>query len=317
MSSTVDVTSFEQAPSLLDGAMDQKLTPQQCDLDYWITNVAQGTWSGLVNGHRPGMETPQIMRRDDSPFRHALLEELAFRSIAEEKATRAISHLVEMAPTLATMEFFSTQLIDEARHARVFRRHLLELGVESSELDGVIDTVAGADCERILVPLERFGLEVARRGDFLGGVATLTILVEGVLAPLAELSERKWRPIDPAAADIERGAGIDEIRHLTVGSEIIRQAVERDPSVRPRLAELLDDGQQLWASLPVVAVVQRREELFQQGLDRWPEVVGDYELCEGRRLLDTTVEERLALAMEWSSQMRASRLAYMGIDAPD
>src|ERR1035438_3250233 len=47
--------------------------------------------------------------------------EFAFRSIAEEKATRAISHLIANAPDVANMEFFGTQLIDEARHSRVFR----------------------------------------------------------------------------------------------------------------------------------------------------------------------------------------------------
>ena len=95
------------------------------------------------------------------------------------------------------MEFFATQLIDEARHSRVFRDHLVELGVPADELFATVEQVAGRDRDRVLIPLEDFGLPLAREGDFLGGVVLLTILVEGVLAPLAELSERKWRPLDP------------------------------------------------------------------------------------------------------------------------
>ena len=72
--------------------------------------------------------------------------------------------------------------------------------------------------DAVLVPLEEFGIPIGRdHGDYIGGVVVLTVLVEGVLAPAAELSERKWRLLDPAAAQIERAAGIDEIRHLTRG----------------------------------------------------------------------------------------------------
>jgi hypothetical protein len=42
-------------------------------------------------------------------------------------------------------------------------------------------------------------------------------------------------------------------------------------------------------------------------------LVGDYELIPGRRLVDTTPEERLMTAAIWSQQMQDSRLAYMGL----
>ena len=135
-------------------------------------------------------------------------EEFAFRSLAEEKATRALSHLVQQAPDIDCMEFFATQLLDEARHASIFRGHLLELGVPKDELHATIERVAGADRDAILVPLEDFGLRIGRdEGDFIGGVIVLTVLVEGVLAPTAELSERKWKLLDPAAAEISAEPG--------------------------------------------------------------------------------------------------------------
>lgn len=304
---------WDAAPSLLDGAMSLELTAAQCNLRYWLGAVPSGTLRGQVSGHAPEVRTPDLMR-EPGPLRAALASELAFRCMAEEKATRAIAYLVATAPDNDTMEFFATQLLDEARHAMVFRDHLLDLGYRRDRLWNAVEELAGADRERILLPLEEFGLQVLRdEGDFVGGVVVLTILVEGVLAPSAELSERKWRPFDPAAADIERGAGIDEIRHLTVGSSIARDHLLRYPQDKRRVLDLIGRGLALWDRLPTTEQLRRREMLYQEGLDRHKDVVGDYELWEGRRLVDTTPEERMRTAMEWSRQMQAVRLAYMGL----
>ncbi|HEX6358717.1 VlmB-like protein [Actinophytocola sp.] len=303
---------WDRAPGLLDGAMNLELTPAQCNLEYWLTAVAQGTLAGLVGGHTPGAAIPAHMLAD-GPLRTALISELAFRSVAEEKATRAISSLVDTAPDLDTMEFYATQLIDEARHARVFRGHIVELGVPEADLLATIDRVAGLDIERVLVPLEEFSAPVREEGDFIGGVIILTVLVEGVLAPAAELSERKWKVLDPAASEIEKGAGIDEIRHLTVGSSIVRQHLLDHPEDKPRLAELIGLGQQMWGSVPVLDMLARREALFQQGLEAHADVVGDYEIWPGRRLVDTTAQERMEQGLSWSMQMQQTRMAYMGL----
>lgn len=305
---------LDRAPSLLEGANTLELTPQVCNLEYWLGAVAQGTLMGIVKGgHRAEAGIPSWMR-EPGPLREALVEEFAFRSIAEEKATRALSYLVLQAPDIDCMEFFATQLIDEARHSSVFRGHLLELGVKRDELAATIERVAGADRDAILAPLEDFGLPLGRdAGDFIGGVVVLTVLVEGVLAPAAELSERKWRLLDPAAAEIERAAGIDEIRHLTVGSAVVKQYLEQHPDELPRLKALIDRGREMWGSLPVLDMILRREVLFQQGMQQHAELIGDYELEPGLRLIDSTPEQRLMLAATWSLQMQESRLAYMGL----
>jgi len=305
---------LDAAPALLDGAMSLDLTPRTCSLEYWLEAVAQGTLRGLArHGHRADVETPSWMKQD-GPLRDALIEEFAFRSIAEEKATRALSYLVLQAPDTETMEFFATQLIDEARHASVFRGHLLELGVPADELEETIKRVAGADRDRVLVPLEELGLSLGRdEGDFIGGVIVLTVLVEGVLAPAAELSERKWRLLDPAAAEIERAAGIDEIRHLTVGSAIVKQHLIDHPEDLPRLQALIERGRALWEHLPVLDMILRRELLFQAGMQDHAQVVGDYELTPGVRLIDSGPEDRLMMGASWSQQMQDSRLAHMGL----
>lgn len=300
------ITEWDQAPSLVDGAVEVELTAREANLRYWLTNVPQGTLAGRPDGYDPALTVPAYMRAP-GPLRDAIAQEYAFRSVAEDKAARALAHLVASAPDTDTMEFYATQVLDEARHAMVFRNHLLSLGVPD------FDAVAGADVRAILDPLEEFALPVIRE-DFVGGVVMMAIIIEGALAPAAELSERKWRPLNPVAAEIDRGAGIDEIRHLTVGASIAREHLLANPADRPRVLSLIRAGMHMWTVLPVHEMVLRREVLFQRGLERHADVVGDYEIWPGRRLVDTTPEERLGAAERWSVEMKESRLRYIGLE---
>lgn len=305
---------WDDAPSLIEGATQLELTAEECNLDYWFSAVPRGTLKGLVGGHSPQASVPDYMLRS-GPLRNAIMSEFAFRAIAEEKATRAISYIVANSPDVNTMEFFGTQLIDEARHSRVFRGHLLELGVPGPELFATIQQISGEDSRSILVPLEEFAMPMVRdRRDFIGGVVMLTILVEGVLAPSAELSERKWRLLDPPAAQIERGANIDEIRHLTVGGSVVREYLLDHPEEKSRVLEIVVSGRELWSRLPTQDVIMKRELYFQEGLEQQARLVGDYEIWKGKRLIDTTPEERLVAAHTWSMEMQNSRLKYMGLE---
>lgn len=305
---------WDRAPSLIDGAMSLELTARTANLRYWLQAVPQGTLLGRPDGHDPALAVPGFMR-EPGPLRDALIAEYAFRSVAEDKAARALGYLVAIAPDSDTMEFYATQVLDEARHAMVFRNHLPALGVPAANLWQAIEAFAGADVHAVLDPLEEFGLEVMRDdADFLGGVLMMTIIIEGALAPAAELSERKWRPLDPVAAEIDRGAGIDEIRHLAVGAAIAKQYLASHPGEKERALELIARGMHLWTVLPVQDLVLRREQLFQRGLERHADVAGDYEIWPGRRLVDTTPEERVATAEEWSRQMKASRLTDIGLE---
>lgn len=304
---------WDTAPGVLEGARTLELSPEHCDLDYWLTAVAGGSLRGLVHGHAPDAEIPERVRRP-GPLRDAVIDEFAFQAIAEEKATRAISALIPLTPDLACLEFYATQLVDEARHGRTFRGHLLELGVPEADLAATIEKVSGEDARKLLFPLETFGLGILSKGDFYGGVVVLTVLVEGIIAPTTELSERKWRPLDPAAAQVQRGASIDEIRHLTVGSTIVRRYLADRPEKRDRLVDIIVRGRALWDRLPLVDMLRRQEELFQRGMLAEAGVVGDYEVWPGRRLLDTTPEERIDTALRWSKETQDVRLAYMGLE---
>lgn len=310
---------WETAPTLLDGAKTLTLTAERCNLAYWLRGVAQGTLLGRAEtGYDATAVTPHHMR-EPGPLREALILELGFRSVAEEKATRILAHYVANAPGIAELEFYATQLMDEARHSRIFRQHLVDLGVPQDRLLTTIEQLSAEYTAQVLDPVERFALRVARdEADFPGAVAVFAIVIEGVLAPAAELSERKWDRLDPAASQIARGAAIDEIRHLTVGSSIIREHLLAHPEYRPRLAEILEAGRQLWDEVPDRPFVMYREELFQQGMAEHRELLEGYEVWPGRLLLETTAEERYDIAERWTDEMAAVRMAYMGIqDQPE
>ncbi|WP_217554507.1 VlmB-like protein [Streptomyces sp. GbtcB6] len=303
---------WDRAPNLLDGAQELTLTAGQCDLAYWLSAVAQGTLRGRARrGH--ATTTPPYMR-EPGPLREALVLELGNRSLSELRAVQVLSHYVIGAPGPAETEFFVTQVVDEARHSMVFRNHLLELGVPAERLHEQIAQEGADYTKRILDPISEFATSVVRdEGDFIGAVAVFTIVIEGVLAPAAELSERKWGLLDRAAAEIARGASIDEIRHLAVGSSIVREHLARHPEYRPRLIELVRRGRRLWDELPVDEFVLHREHLFQEGMAAHTELLADYEVFPGRRLLETTAEERYDLAERWTDDMARARLPEMGI----
>ncbi len=305
---------FDLAPGLLDGAKSLTLTTRDCDLSYWLTAVAQGTLAGrAATGHSDAAITPDFMR-EPGPLRDALILELGWRSVAEDRATRALAYFVAKAPGVPEMEFYATQVLDEARHSMVFRNHLVELGVPAERLHDVIAELSAEYVAEVLDPLEEFVVRLVRdEGDFVGAVAAFTIVSEGALAPAAELSERKWGRLDPAAGEIARGATVDEIRHLTVGSSIVREHLVRCPGYRSRVMQIVKAGRKLWDEVPVRKYVLRREDLFQVGMHEQAKLLEGYEVFPGRKLLDTTAVERYDIAERWTDEMAEVRLRYMKI----
>jgi len=302
-------------PRLVGVEIDPWLRPENCDLEYWLKEVTQGMLVGLRCGHAPELAVPEHML-EPGPLRSAMLSEFAYRHVAEELATRAITYMVRHAPTLETMDFYATQLLDEARHAAVFRGHLIELGLPKDRIVQTIDEIVGKTRQTVLERLERFALEVLEAGDFIGEVLVLTVIAEGVLAPAAEMSEYKWQVFDPLASQICLGVNIDETRHLAVGTAIIRQHLLERPEERGRAQEIVNRGLALVSSLPMLDILIERETLFQKGLEQHRGLLDGCQLVPGRRLADTTAEERLLLQESWCSQVQADRLRYMGLEPP-
>ncbi|HKG39394.1 MAG TPA: hypothetical protein VKB25_10430 [Conexibacter sp.] len=317
---------WEHAPSLLDGAAEIELGLPDCELEYWLTNVAQGSLVGMVHGRRPDAVIPPMLR-EPGPLRDSRIEEVAFRAMSEDAATRICALITAGAPDAAAMDFFATQTLDEARHAHTFRHHLVDLGVPEADVLETMEQVAGPDRDRIIEPMWDWALPVVGDGAgelgelrhaehaYINGVVVITILLEGVLAPTTELAERKWKPISEASADVERGACVDEIRHLAVGSWIVRDHVRRHGAVeKERILALLEAGLEKWGSLPVVDMLFERERRFQEGIEQNRDAIGDAEIWPGRRLVDTTVDERVTKAGTWAVEVQDQRMRYMGLE---
>lgn len=307
-----EAIDWDAAPGVLEGATTYELRPEQCDIEFWLKEVAQGPLVGLVNGRRPESEVPEFLRQD-GPLRDNLIREFAFRSETERAATWSCALITAAARDVAGMEFYATQTIDEARHAQTFRHHLVDLGVPEEELMATVERVAGEDARRIVDPVWDWGVP-RFSGNYIKGVVIVTILLEGVLAPTTELSEHKWRPISPATADIERGACVDEIRHLTVGSWVIRDHVEKHPEEKQELIDLIVEGREVWQSLPVPEIIYEREQQYQEGIESVADHIGDAEIVPGMRLVDSTPEDRLKMAVGWAQEVQESRLTYMGLE---
>ncbi|HEX6521521.1 MAG TPA: hypothetical protein VF070_16195 [Streptosporangiaceae bacterium] len=304
---------WDQAPRLLEGARSLTLTVGQCDLAYWFSAVAQGTHRGRPLGTSGALVTPEYMR-EPGPLREALRLELAYRALDEEAAVRLLSYYVATAPGIPELEFFSTQLMDEARHHMIFRNHLVNLGMPAEGLMDWIRATGAEYSKQILKPIWDFTVGVVvDEADFIGAVITFAIILEGVLAAAVELSERKWGVLDPVAGEIARGAAIDEIRHLTVGSSIVREHLISHPESRSKMMALLHRGRDLWTQLSDREFVMHRERLFQQGMEKHRDLLQDYELFPGHRMLDTTPEDRWDLAAKWNDELAVSRLEYMGL----
>lgn len=303
--------SPNEAKAHLLGAASAEMTSiTSFDLEDWIRVAVHGHLAGLSHGHRPGAKPPDHMQVE-GPLRQAIISEFAFRALAEEMATRAIGNMVRCAPSIETMEFYATQLFDEARHANVFRAYLCDLGLSRESLSETILEIVGERKQKILDPLDEFAGDLAAGDDFFSQVVLLTVIVEGALAPAAEMSAQKWWPFDRTAAQICEGTNLDEVRHLGVGSVIVRDHLLEHPLSRPGIENLVRHGMKLWQNLPISAMLIEREVLYQRGIAMHPDLVQGYRLANGQLLADTTVDDRLLLQQQWSDQMRSERLAFM------
>ncbi|AOY82444.1 hypothetical protein BJP36_23585 [Moorena producens JHB] len=300
--------------SLLEKASSQEITTRDCSVEIWMKEVAQKQRLGTTYGRDAKIILPDRVL-NESPLRQSLIDEFAFKALSEDYGTRGICHLAAMAQSSEEHEFLVTQVFDEAMHARAFKHHLEEIGACDTNLDTFIREKYAEEIRFIFTPLNDFFHNVAiENKNYLGGVTILTIILEGVLAPTAEMGELKWQRLNPVASNIQHQANLDEIRHLTICANIIKEAIERNPQVLGQVGTVLYDGMELWKKIPIKDIVYKREVLFQKGMFEHKNIVGDQPLTEELRLIDSTPEQRLQLTFEWTQQMQASRIKYMGLE---
>ncbi|HBK56094.1 MAG TPA: hypothetical protein DDZ76_07410 [Xanthomonadales bacterium] len=297
--------------NLIQEAVRVEMTAEQWPLERWLKDVAQQQLHGLQHGRMAGAQIAECVLQE-GPLRRSMVSEYSFKAISERLATVALCQLAALNTNHAEFEYWMGQIMDEARHASCFRQHLIEIGLH--DVDRQMQELNAFSLQEVIAPLqEYYDHYVLDRRDYLCGVAIVTVVLEGVLAPTAELGERKWRPFDPVAAMIQHYANIDELRHLTVCANIVRRAVLSSATARATVTACVREGMALWQKLPIGESMLIRENDYQAGMEQYRHLAEGYLLDTDMPLLSTTPEDRIALSLKWSSAMQHSRLAYMQI----
>ncbi|EPF73898.1 hypothetical protein [Acinetobacter rudis] len=248
-------------------------------------------------------------------FKKSLIHELSFKSLTEFYASKSILDIIKLAPTIEEYDFLNTLLIDETHHSYLFRSYLqqnsfLTLDDPVNEM-AVVLNYAHLD---VVQPFQNLVQKwVVEKKNFYAGIIIITIILEGVLAPTAELSERKWLPFYPNAAKVQNYANLDEIRHLTVCAEILKRQIDKKPKIVQQLKECIQEGLQLWEISNMHEIILNREELYQQGMQQNLAQIEDFYLVDGIFLKDTVPEQRIEITNSLVEKMQKSRLQYIGI----
>ncbi|MFL1538416.1 hypothetical protein ACJOYG_01640 [Acinetobacter baumannii] len=246
---------------------------------------------------------------------NSLKQELSFKSLTEFYASKAILDIVKIAPSLKEYDFLNTLLIDETHHSYLFRTYLKDNGLLAltNPLEEMAE-VLNHSHQQVVIPFQDFIKKwVVDKNDFYAGISIITIILEGILAPTAELSEVKWLPFYKKASEIQRYANVDEVRHLTICAEILKSKVNTNPEIKNSLQECIHEGLNIWNTSNIQNIILQRESLYQQGIEENQHLIEDYYLVDGILLKDTTPEMRLEISNSMVHQMQKSRLEYIGI----
>ncbi len=295
--------------SLVKSASSVVMQPDEWNIENWMGRVIRDELAGTAYGVS---ETEAYATHLNDDLREAMLKELSFKSHSEELAARALCNLANLAPSNCDFQYLLTHTLDESRHANNFAEHFYR--VHGSEDYDYLIELNRDHIRDILTPLQTFfDSYVVEKRNYYCGVAIIAIVLEGVLAPSSELSEIKWEPFDQRAAQVQRSANIDEIRHLCVCAEIMKTGMHSSVKIRDELIDCIKKGLALWNELPVFDMLHARETAYQKGMQAQASLLEGYEISKDILLKETDQNQRIQIASQWSHMMQFERLEYLGI----
>jgi hypothetical protein len=207
--------------------------PPPFSVQQWLENAAQGYLLGTEYGHLPDQGEPPPLLENDALRDGAVATTVQL--VAFERLSLAASvGLLSVAPDDPSATFLATQILDEARHVEVFRRRLLDLGVDRGELDDVV----AARTDPRLVQLTGLVLEPVERRDFLTGMVGLNVFLEGLATHVLDLLHAANDGVNPKFAYTVGGVLADEGRHAAFGEHRVRELLAERPDRKPELARL-------------------------------------------------------------------------------
>lgn len=253
---------------------------------------------------------------DDYFLRKSILQEMSFKSLTEYYASKAILDILKIAPNIEEYDFLNTLLVDETNHCFLFRNYLIENNlIEDDEPLKKMALVLDNKHLEVIEPFQKFIEQwVVDKNNFYAGIMIVTIILEGVLAPSAELSEKKWLPFYPRASAIQQYANVDELRHLTLCCDILKNAINKNPKILTQLKKCIVEGLDLWNTSNINNIIMEREYYFQKGIENNIDLIENYQLVDFIKLKDTTPEIRMDISNKMVAELQSSRLNYIGID---
>lgn len=194
---------------------------------FWFEAV-EGYLTDRPYGHDPDLDDVDFAEAD----RESLITILCNYCIGETAALEASSGLVRLAANNPSQIFMATQVVDEARHVEVFRRRLVDMGV-----DGLDATIA-ARANPELVEFKRTLLAFVDQGQWDLAVFAQNVLLE----TMEDTVFRFHRSVaDPITAQILDGVISDERRHLGFGENDLGRRLVHSPQRRRDLAQVRAD----------------------------------------------------------------------------
>lgn len=295
---------------LIHNAVSIEMKPEDWGLDSWLDEQIN-----VLNNYKTNFDNDPKLTYHEGPLRESIIRELAFKTVCEYEATKGLLLLADKAPNYVDFDFFLTQIFDEGVHCKLFREHLVRIGFANNHnVAHKINNLLHRYLEKIIKPMRAyFEKWVVDKESYFGGVVIVTIVLEGVLAPTSELSEIKWFPFDRTASVTQARANLDELRHLTVCSNILKKQIDNDSQLKTVASECINEGLSLWHDISLSELYIERETLYQKGLEQNKHLIEGYELYDGLLLADSTVESRLDLSNKLVDQMQRGRFKYIGL----
>jgi ribonucleoside-diphosphate reductase beta chain len=154
-----------------------------------------------------------------------------------------LAPFIDCAPTVDQQVFLTTQVVDEARHARFFDKFYREaLGFEQGSMEdrlaAVKDQLSGG-FKDLFGPVLVAVTTRMRRGDhsletFVRGIVTYHLTIEGVVALSGQrhvLQFFRDAGIMPGFRNGFTAVARDESRHVNFGMKFLKEAAASDPGV--------------------------------------------------------------------------------------
>lgn len=175
--------------------------------------------------------------------RRQLLWFMALFFHGEERVAMELTPFVDAAPTVDQQVFLTTQVVDEARHARFFDKFYREaLGFDGANMEERLDSVRSElsdGFQDLFGPILAQVTNRMRRGDhsvenFVRGVIVYHMTIEGVVALTGQrhvLQFFRDRDIMPGFRNGFTAVARDESRHVNFGMKFLKEAVARDPKL--------------------------------------------------------------------------------------